>query len=110
SKFAALWSAMWRGGVFVYGPSGVDAVAPVWIAHAASGDGAAVFPATVIVLDDAASLTVIDAYASPRGSQPLFSDAIAALTAGRDSRLAYIALPQWVQGARHVGTTRAAPG
>jgi len=110
SKFTALWNAMWRGGVFVYVPSGVDAVAPVWIAHAASGDGAAVFPATVIVLDDAASLTVIDAYASPRGSQPLFSDAIAALTAGRDSRLDYIALQQWGEGAWHVATHRASLG
>ena len=110
SKFTALWNAMWRGGVFVYVPRGVDAVVPVWIVHPASGDSAAVFPATVVVLDDAASLTVIDAYASPRDSHEIFSDTVAALTAGRDSRLDYIALQQWGEGAWHVATHRVSLG
>ena len=33
SKFVALWNALWRGGVFVYVPRGVEALVPVWIAH-----------------------------------------------------------------------------
>ena len=37
SKFVALWNALWRGGVFVYVPRGVEALVPVWIAHPASG-------------------------------------------------------------------------
>src|ERR1700724_2493912 len=97
---------MVRGGVFAYVPSGVDALVPVWVAHAASGDGAAVFPATVIVLDEAASLTVIDAYASAPGTNAIFSDATVALVAGRDSRISYIALQQWSEGAWHFATHR----
>ena len=34
SKFIALWNALWRGGAFVYVPRGVEALVPVWIAHA----------------------------------------------------------------------------
>jgi len=45
SKFVALWNALWRGGVFVYVPRGVEALVPIWIAHPASGNDLATFPA-----------------------------------------------------------------
>jgi Fe-S cluster assembly protein SufD len=110
SKFAALWNASWRGGIFVYVPAGVEAVVPVWIAHAAAGDGAASFPATVIVLDDASSLTAIDAYASPTGDAKLLSDATTVLCAGRDARLDYCTLQLLGDGAWHFSTHRAVLG
>lgn len=107
SKFIALWNALWRGGVFVYVPRGVEALAPVWIAHPASGDQRAVIPATVVLLDDASSLTVIDAYASPPGPHELFSDAVTMLNVGRDAQLDYIVLQQWGERVWHVATHRA---
>ena len=110
SKFIALWNAMWRGGIFAYVPPGVSALTPVWIAHAASGDGNAVFPATVVVLDDAASLTVVDAYASPPGDGELFTDSVSVLTAGRDAHLDYVVLQEWGERTWHVATHRAALG
>ncbi len=106
SKFAALWNALWQGGVFVYVPRGVEALVPVWVAHPASGSDLAVFPATVVVLDEGASLTVIDAYASPAGPAPLFSDAMVVLSAGRDARLDYCTVQQWGEGVWHVGLQR----
>jgi len=106
SKFTALWHAMWRGGVFVYVPQGVEALVPVWIAHPASGDDRAVFPATVVVLDEGASLTVIDAYASPSGHAALLSDAIVILAAGRDARLDYNTVQQWGEGVWHIALQR----
>jgi Fe-S cluster assembly protein SufD len=106
SKFIALWNAMWRGGVFVYVPQGVEALVPVWIAHAAGGDDCAVFPSTVVVLDEGSSLTVIDAYASPVGSAALFSDAMVILAAGRDARLDYNTVQQWGEGVWHVAVQR----
>jgi Fe-S cluster assembly protein SufD len=110
SKFIALWNALWRGGVFVYVPAGVEALAPVWIAHAVAGEQAASFPTTVILLEDRASLTVMDTYASPKGDAVLFSDTVAVMTAGRDSRLDYCALQQWGGGVWHVATRRASLG
>ena len=107
SKFIALWNALWRGGVFVYVPRGVEALAPVWIAHPASGDQRAVIPATVVLLDDASSLTVVDAYASPPGTNELFSDAVTMLDIGRDAQLDYILLQQWGERVWHVATHRA---
>ena len=110
SKFVALWNAMWRGGIFVHVPNGVDALAPVWIAHPASGDSRAVFPATVVVLGDAASLTVVDAFASPPDGHELFSDATTVMVAGRDAHLDYIALQQWGDRTWHIATHRATLG
>jgi Fe-S cluster assembly protein SufD len=107
SKFIALWNAMWRGGVFVYVPQGVEALVPVWIAHPAGGSDRAVFPSTVVVLDEGASLTVIDAYASPEGPAPLFSDAMVLLTVGRDAHLDYNTVQQWGEGVWHVAVQRA---
>ena len=106
SKFVALWNALWRGGVFVYVPRGVEALVPVWIAHPASGTDRAVFPSTVVVLDEGAALTVIDAYASTSGPAALFSDAMVILSAGRDARLDYDTVQQWGEGVWHVAVQR----
>ena len=105
-KFVALWNALWRGGVFVYVPRGVEALVPVWIAHPASGTDRAVFPSTVVVLDEGAALTVIDAYASTSGPAALFSDAMVILSAGRDARLDYDTVQQWGEGVWHVAVQR----
>ena len=107
SKFGSLWSAMWRGGVFVHVPAGVEALVPVWLLHPASGDGSAVFPTTVVQLEPRASLTVVDAFASPSGAASLFSDASVALALGREARLDYVALQQWGDGVWHFARHRA---
>jgi Fe-S cluster assembly protein SufD len=106
SKFIALWNALWRGGVFVYVPRGVEALVPVWIAHPACGEDRATFPSTVVVLDEGASLTVIDAYASPSGPAALFSVAMVILAAARDARLDYDTVQQWGEGVWHVALQR----
>ena len=106
SKFVALWNALWRGGVLVYVPRGVEALVPIWIAHPASGSDLATFPSTVVLLDEGASLTVIDAYASPSGPATLFSDAMVLLSAGRDARLDYNTVQQWGEGVWHVAVQR----
>jgi Fe-S cluster assembly protein SufD len=106
SKFIALWNALWRGGVFVYVPRGVEALVPVWIAHPAGGEEHATFPSTVVVLDEGASLTVIDAYASPSGPAPLLSVAMVILAAARDARLDYDTVQQWGEGVWHVALQR----
>jgi Fe-S cluster assembly protein SufD len=107
SKFGALWNALWQGGVFVYVPRGVEALVPVWVAHPAAGSDRAIFPATVVVLDEGSALTVIDAYASPTGSAALLSDAMVILSVARDARLDYDTVQQWGEGVWHIGLQRA---
>jgi Fe-S cluster assembly protein SufD len=106
SPFLALWNAMWSGGAFIYVPRSVHAAVPVWVAHSAAGDHAATFPATIVLLEDDASLTLVDDYVSAAAQDELFSDALTVVVAGRDSRLDHCVLQQWGEGAWHVATHR----
>ena len=109
-KFTALWNALWRGGCFVHVPAGVTARVPVFAAHTAGGDHPAVFPATVAVLDEGASLTLVDAYGSPASAAPLLSVAGAALVLGPAAQLDYSLVQRWGEGAWHLATHRASLG
>jgi Fe-S cluster assembly protein SufD len=106
SPFVALWNAMWEGGAFIYVPRSVHAAVPVWVAHTASGDHAATFPATVVLLEDDSSLTLVDDFVSPAGTDALFSDALTVVVAGRDARLDHCVIQQWGEGAWHIALHR----
>jgi Fe-S cluster assembly protein SufD len=110
SKFLAMWDALWRTGAFVYVPRSVEARVPVWAAYSVAGDNGAIFPATLAVLDDNASLTLVDAYASPAGDAPLLSSAATLMWLGNDARLDYHQVQQWGAGAWHFATHRAVLG
>ncbi len=88
-KFAALHTAFLGDGAFIYVPRGVELTEPIIVAHAANGG--AVFPHTLVVLEDNAVATVIDLFA---GETPL---AIGSndLYAGHGSRLTYIGIQNW---------------
>ena len=106
TPFVALWNAMWSGGAFIYVPRSVHAAVPVWVAHSAAGNFAATFPATVVLLEDDSSLTLIDDYLSATGGDELFSDALTIVVAGRDARLDHCILQQWGEGAWHMAMHR----
>jgi Fe-S cluster assembly protein SufD len=107
SKFTALWNALWRGGCFIHVPAGIEARVPVVAAHTASGEGAAVFPATVVLLEAGASLTLVELQASPAGPERMLSDAVTALHLGEGARLDYCLLQRWSAATWHLATHRA---
>ena len=107
SYFLSLWNAMWQDGAFVYVPRSVQARIPVWVAHVATGESGAVFPATVIVLEDDSSATLIDDFGSPPIGSGAFSSAATSVTLGRDARLDYAVVQQWGGDVTHIATHRA---
>jgi Fe-S cluster assembly protein SufD len=107
SKLTALWNALWRGGCFIHVPAGIEARVPVVAAHTASGEGAAVFPATVVLLEAGASLTLVELQASPAGPERMLSDAVTALHLGEGARLDYCLLQRWSAATWHLATHRA---
>lgn len=66
-KFAALHGAFWRGGVFLYVPRNVSAVAPLHSALWATGG--LTFTHTLVVLEPNSEATFIDEYASPASGE-----------------------------------------
>jgi Fe-S cluster assembly protein SufD len=106
STFIALWNAMWKGGAFIYVPRSVDASVPIWVAHSAAGDHSATFPATVVLLEDNSSLTLVDDYLSAVGTDELLSDALTIAVVGRDARLDHHVLQQWGEATWHIALHR----
>jgi Fe-S cluster assembly protein SufD len=109
SKFTALHAAFRTGGAFVYVPAGVRVEAPVQTLTYMDRDELALFPHTVIVLEEGAELTYIDRYASPDLENGL-SDAIVEIHAGPSSRIRYVALQEWGEGITHLAVQRAYVG
>jgi Fe-S cluster assembly protein SufD len=60
SKFAALNSALWQGGVFLYIPKNVEVEHPFQAALILEGEGSAIFPRTLIVAEQSANVTYIE--------------------------------------------------
>jgi Fe-S cluster assembly protein SufD len=106
TKFTALHAAFRSGGTFVHVPRDVRVELPLQTLTYVDRDGLAVFPHTVIVLDEGAELTYIDRYVSPALERAL-SDAVVEIHAGPNSRLQYVVLQEWGEGMTHLSVQRA---
>jgi len=107
-KFAALNSAFWRGGVFVYVPPGVDATLPV-LAVFGAPDGQkrqAVLPRSLVVVEDGARLTYTDAYRSPSLAGDVLSSVVTEVVLGNGARIDYLVMQEWGDGVDHFATHR----
>ncbi len=60
SKFAALNSALWQGGVFLYTPPEVEVEQPFQVAYVLDGQSSAIFPRTLIIADRFSRVTYIE--------------------------------------------------
>jgi Fe-S cluster assembly protein SufD len=106
TRFTALHGAFRVGGTFVRVPANVKVDLPLQAITYVDRDGLAVFPHTVIVLDEGAELTFIDRYVSPDLTDVL-SDAVVEIYAEPNSRLRYVTLQDWGSGVTHLQVQRA---
>ena len=106
TRFTALHGAFRTGGTFVHVPRDVKVEAPLQSLTYVDRDGLAVFPHTVIVLEEGAELSFIDRYVSPDLADVL-SDAVVEIYAGPNARLRYVTLQDWGTGVTHVAVQRA---
>ena len=109
TRFTALHGAFRTGGTFVHVPRGVSVELPLQTLTYVDRDELAVFPHTVIVLEEGAELTFIDRYVSPDLGRVL-SDAVVELYLGPASRLRYVSLQDWGRGVTHLSVQRAHVG
>lgn len=106
TRFTALHGAFSTGGLFLYVPPGVVLELPVQALTYVDADGLAVFPHTLVVLDEQAEATFIDRYVSP-DLQSVLSDAVVELYCGPGARLQYVGLQEWGTGVTHLSVQRA---
>jgi Fe-S cluster assembly protein SufD len=102
-KFAALHAAATLSGLFVHFPKGAVAEHPVIVHHFVGGEGVAVFPHTLVVSEDHASVTVLDLFESVDGNEDSLIVGMADLHAARGGRIQYAAMQDLSdKGAKHV--------
>ena len=101
SKFAALNAALFSGGVFLYVPAGVEIGTPVHALYQSGQDLEAVFPRTLVVLEEGASAIMIDEYgtapdASTNGASPrVIAHAVTEASVGKNAQLQYVNVQNW---------------
>src|SRR3954471_17594569 len=104
-KFAALSAAAFSGGSFLYVPRGVDVEVPIqsyrWLDVVGS-----IMPRTLVVVEEGASVTYIDEYASVDGEDPAFSNGAVELYVGQGANLRYVSLQNWERNVLHFNTIR----
>ena len=104
-KFAALSAAAFSGGSFLYVPRGVDVEIPIqsyrWLDVIGS-----IMPRTLVVVEEGASVTYIDEYASADGEDPALSNGAVELYVGQGANLRYVSLQNWERNVLHFNTIR----
>jgi Fe-S cluster assembly protein SufD len=102
-KFAALHAASTLSGIFVHFPKGCVSTDPVIVHHFVGGDGAAVFPHTLVVAGEQASVSVFDLFESIDGDEETLIVGMTDLDADRGGRIQYAGLQDLSdKGAKHV--------
>ena len=108
-KFAALCAAGFAGGSFLYVPRGVDVEVPIqsyrWLDVVGS-----IMPRTLVVVEEGASVTYIDEYASASAEDPAFSNGAVELYVGEGANLRYVSLQNWERNVLHFNTIRSQAG
>ncbi len=94
-KFASLNTALASSGAFLFVPKGVEITEPFAVQHIVSGENKAIFPHTLVILEDQAQATVIEFFASAEASVRNFASGVNDLHASTGAQLTYIGAQNW---------------
>jgi Fe-S cluster assembly protein SufD len=95
SKFAALNSALWQGGAFLYLPKEVEVEPPFQVAFILEGAGSAIFPRTLIVADRFSNATFIEETLSLGEHGQALNAGVAELYAHESAQVRYVEVQRW---------------
>jgi Fe-S cluster assembly protein SufD len=95
SKFAALNSALWQAGVFLYLPKGVEIEEPFQVALVLEGEGSVIIPRTLIVAEQSASANYIEESISHGEHGQALNVGVVELYAAPDAQIRYVDVQRW---------------
>jgi Fe-S cluster assembly protein SufD len=102
SRFAALNTALWSGGVFIHVPRGVRLEKPIRIVRWMDQGGVACFPRTLVVAGEGSHVAVVEEFLSPDFDSPVFSCGVVEIHAASSADVQYVGLQQWGRGVHHL--------
>ncbi len=109
NKFAALNSAVWSGGSFIYIPPGVTCEMPLQAYFRINAENAGQFERTLIIADEGAQVHYIEGCSAPvyaKDTDSLHS-AVVELVALPGSRITYTTIQNWSNNVYNLVTKRA---
>ncbi len=107
NKFAALNSAVWSGGSFVYVPKGVEVPLPLQAYFRINGENTGQFERTLIVVDEGARVHYIEGCTAPIYATDSLHAAVVEVIALPRSKVRYTTIQNWSNDVYNLVTKRA---
>ena len=107
NKFAALNSAVWSGGSFIYVPPGVTVDMPLQAYFRINAENMGQFERTLIIADEGAQVHYVEGCSAPVYSSDSLHSAVVELVALPGSRITYTTIQNWSTNVYNLVTKRA---
>lgn len=107
NKFAALNSAVWSGGSFIYVPPGVKIDFPLQAYFRINAENMGQFERTLIIVDEGASIHYVEGCTAPMYSSESLHSAVVEIICKRGSRCRYTTIQNWANNIYNLVTKRA---
>jgi Fe-S cluster assembly protein SufB len=107
NKFAALNSAVWSGGSFIYVPKGVKIEFPLQAYFRINAENMGQFERTLIIVDEGASVHYVEGCTAPMYSSESLHSAVVEIICKRGSRCRYSTIQNWANNIYNLVTKRA---
>ncbi|MBI4017916.1 MAG: Fe-S cluster assembly protein SufB [Candidatus Aenigmarchaeota archaeon] len=107
NKFAALNSAVWSGGSFLYVPKGVHVNVPLQAYFRINAERMGQFERTLIIVDEGASVHYVEGCTAPTYSRDSLHAAVVEVIALKDAKVRYTTIQNWSSNVYNLVTKRA---
>src|SRR6266571_2732025 len=107
NKFAALNSAVWSGGSFIYVPPGVHIELPLQAYFRINAENMGQFERTLIIVDEGAYLHYVEGCTAPIYSTDSLHSAVVEIIVKKDARCRYTTIQNWSNNVYNLVTKRA---
>lgn len=107
NKFAALNTAVWSGGSFIYVPPGVEAKAPLQAYFRINSENMGQFERTLIIVDEGASVHYVEGCTAPIYSTDSLHSAVVEIFVKKDATCRYTTIQNWSKNVYNLVTKRA---
>ncbi len=107
NKLAALNTAAWSGGSFIYVPKGVDVGLPLQTYFRINSENAGQFERTLIILDEGSNLHYIEGCSAPSYSSGSLHAAVVEIFVKKGAKMQYTTVQNWYKNVYNLVTKRA---
>src|SRR6202140_1226384 len=107
NKFAALNSAVWSGGSFIYVPPGVKVELPLQAYFRINAENMGQFERTLIIVDEGAYVPYVEGCTAPIYSSDSLHSAVVEIVVKKGGRCRYTTIQNWSNNVYNLVTKRA---